>query len=188
MNTLYSTLLLVFLMMTSYFGVYCQNEGNVAKLPVLMSIPPVATLSLAGDSLNFSIKGKGTSQVITPNFAGTTWLNYTSVVEENSTNLISANLTTVDLPAEVIIKLKVGMATGAGYGQKGVSVGTITLSNYPQTIITNIGTCFTGQGANMGHQLNFQWVLHPNYDEDLLKEYNLKDLKVGVTYTISRND
>ncbi len=166
-------------------SIIAQKEVVSVKLPVQMSIPSGASLSLTGSDLQFSIKGKGAQQIITPSSVGSVWINYSSVVAVNSANAISANLSTWNLPAEVAITLKVGPDAGAGFGQTGTATNSIILSPNPQVIITNIGTCFTGQGINKGRELFYTWVLRPGYDNEILTQDDLVGLQVAVTYTIS---
>lgn len=150
-----------------------------------MTIPSAASLSLTGSDLQFSIRGKGAEQIITPSTVGSVWINYSSVVDFNSTNAISASLSAWNLPAEIAIQLKVGSDIGTGYGLTGSSTNSIVLSPYPQVIISNIGTCYTGQGIGKGRELTYTWLLRPDYDDQLLTEDDLEGLKVAVTYTIS---
>jgi hypothetical protein len=186
MNIRHSILLL--LLLTPIGQSPAQKTTNVTKMPVQMVIPPVASLSLTGADLRFSIEGKGTQQIITPTTVGKVWLNYSSVVENNSTNAICASLSSGFIPAEVSIKLKVGPDAGQGQGQVGTPTGVITLSPYPQPIIAHIGTCYTGQGVNKGHPLTYTWELHPDYDNEFFSESDLDSLKIGVIYTITTNE
>jgi len=166
-------------------SILAQKEVESVKLPVQMSIPSAASLSLTGSDLQFSITGKGTEQIISTSTVRSVWINYSSVVDVNSTNAISVNLSTWNLPAEVAITLKVGPDAGAGFGQTGTPTNSIVLSTYPQVIISNIGTCFTGQGIKKGHELSYTWVLRPGFDSEILTEGDLVGLRVAVTYTIS---
>jgi hypothetical protein len=179
-NSIFATLL--FLLLPE--GNLSAQKANTAKMPVELSIAPTASVSLAGSDIRLTFTtGKGAEQIITPSTAGKMWINYSSVVEGNSTNSICVSLSSGNLPAEVIIKLHVGNDVGAGSGEMGIPVSPVILSSYPQAIITNIGSCFTGQGINKGHSLTYSWELSPDYDPELLKVEDLK-IEVGVTYTI----
>lgn len=163
-------------------------QDNVTKLPVSLSIPAKANISLAGSDLKLSLVSKDNEQkqVITPNSSASIWINYSSVVENNSSNAIFVSLFSNSLPAEISIKLTIGEDEGLGTGEVGKPTEPIILSSFPQSIITNIGSCFTGKGEGKGHKLTYSWKLAPNYDPDLLK---LEDLQVeaDVIYTISNN-
>ncbi|MDP4276360.1 MAG: hypothetical protein Q8914_01885 [Bacteroidota bacterium] len=185
MNFLLKRLSIFTYLLLSTSFLLAQQEDNTAKVPVQMAIPPSAKLSLAGSNLHFSIvKDKGTEQIISPTTVGKVWLNYSSIVETNTANTIFASLSVGNLPAEVTIKLVVSSDAGAGYGQVGTPTEPIYLSLDPQPIITNIGTCYTGQGDNKGHLLTYSWELLPNYDPNIFSKEDLANLQVGVIYTI----
>lgn len=166
-----------------------QEKANTSKLPIQMAIPPSARLNMGSSELNFSIfKEVGSEKVMTPSTVDTIWLNYSSVIQNNTTNTISASLSTSDLPAEVSIKLRVSPDAGAGYGQVGVPAMPLFLSNYPQAIITDIGSCYTGSGSHKGHLLTFTWELNKGYDLEVLKYEQLTSLKIRVIYTINSDE
>jgi hypothetical protein len=169
-------------------GILSAQSKNEAKIPVKLAVLPKASFSLAGSDLRISaIQGKGAEQIISPSTVGKIWINYSSVVDGNTTNSICVSLGSGNLPAEVVVKLNVGPDAGAGFGKVGKPVGQITLSSFPQAIITDIGSCYTDQGINKGHPLTYSWELSPEYDQDILSIENL-NIEVGVIYTITTNE
>ena len=146
MRQTYRNLLLLPIMLLSACIVSAQ-ENNIVHMPVKVSIPTVSLVSFAGSDAHFtSIPGKGVVQKITPSTKDTTWLNYSSVIDDNSTNSISVSIISGNLPAEVVVKLNVGEDVGAGAGTIGKPTGELALNEYPQTIITDIGTCLYRSG------------------------------------------
>lgn len=163
--------------------IFAQEQDNVVVLPVTVSIPPISLVGFASSDAKLNnVTGKGAEQIITPSIVNKTWINYTSIVDGNSSNSISVNLNTRNLPAEVIIKLNIGNDVGAGAGKVGTPIGQITLSQYPQSIITDIGSCYTGLGAQKGHQLTYSWEWLPPYDVD---HSSIDSLEVSVSYTLT---
>jgi hypothetical protein len=161
-----------------------QNKDNTAKMPVQMVIPPSAKLSMISSDLKFSIfEGKGKERKLASSVIDSVWMNYSSIIEYNNPNSICASFGPGDIPAEIAIKLTVKPDVGAGNGQVGTPGEPIYLSTFPQPIITNIGSCYTGQGNNKGHLLIFTWELQSKYDSDILPEEQLSNLKVRVVYT-----
>jgi hypothetical protein len=72
-------------------------------------------------------------------------LQYTSLVPSGQTRLITANWDALDAaPAGTSLRL-VATSVPAGCGSAGAQ---ITLSNLAQNVITGIGSCATGVGAN----------------------------------------
>jgi len=186
-QALNNTFLILLLLFSTPFILLAQLKNEV-DIPVNVHITPTANFNLVGADLKFSfVKGQGAEQIITPSTIGKMWINYSSVVEWNSTNSICISISSGNLPVEIILKLKVGPEAGFGVGKTGKSVGEIILNNYPQAIITEIGTCYTGQGLNRGHPLTFSWEFHPDQDSDILSIEEM-NIQVGVTYTIINND
>lgn len=180
------SILFFFFLILSFLqgGMLSAQKANEAQMPVQLSIPPSASFNLAGEDIKLSFNpGKGTEQIITPTTVGKIWMNYSSIVSWNSANTICVSLSSGNLPAEVRIKLKIGLDVGAGSGKMGRPTGIVTLTNYPQAIITGIGSCFTGQGVNKGHPLTYSWEMVPGYETDILSLEDL-NIEVGVVYTI----
>jgi len=159
------------------------QESNIVHMPVKVSIPTVSLVSFAGSDAHFTtIPGKGAIQKITPSTKDTTWLNYSSVIDDKSTNSISASIISGNLPVEVVVKLNIGEDVGAGAGTMGKPTGIISLNEYPQTVITEIGTCYTGQGSKKGHPISYSWEWLPPYDVD---HSSIDDnIEISVIYTL----
>lgn len=109
----------------------------------------------------------------------TKWLNYTSAVTKGSVfRNITAQIDGI-IPGTKI-ELTVGRYSGRGKGNIGTTTGTINLSTTAQTIITNIGGCYTNTGTNSGHQLNYTVSIN---------DYSLFEIpiapSVNVIFTIS---
>ncbi len=120
------------------------------------------------------------------------WLNYTAVAGQtgggngngngNSSPLNTRKVTveTDQVIAGLDIKLLVGNDAGNGAGTKGSATGSaVTLSTTAQDIITGIGTAYTGDGANSGHNLTYS--LEASDYEALVSASNT----ITVTYTIT---
>ncbi len=185
----YNVFMFTLLLIVADFRLQAQENDNTGKLPVQMAIPPSAKLSMGSSELKFSLfTGEGKDRKLAPSTVDTIWINYSSVIVSNSTNTICASLASGDLPAEIAIKLKVGPDIGAGYGQVGKPAIPIYLSTAPQAIITDIGSCYTGQGDNKGHLLTFSWELKPGYDPDYIQSELLANLRIRVIYTINSDE
>ena len=182
MKLSYCYLLFVFIVLFSGEKAFAQD--NSVKMPIVLSIPAIALVDFAGSDtrVTFNSDSKGIEQIITPSTLDKTWINYSSVVDGKSTNNISVNLSSMNTPPEIRIKLDVGKDVGAGAGTTGKPIGPITLTPYPQDIITGIGSCYTGRGAQKGHQLIYSWEWLPPYDAD---HSSIDNIEISVTYTIT---
>ena len=142
------------------------QTGNTAEMAVTVSIPAVALIDFEGaDRLITFNSPNQIEQVITPSTLNKTWLNYSSIVEDGSTNYITVHISSGSLPPESSVNLEIGEDAGAGAGTTGRPSTQLTLSRYPQNIITDIGSCYTGRGNEKGHQLTYSWINIDDYTE-----------------------
>ena len=174
--------LLLFVYIYLTVEMVCGQVSNTTSMPVMVRIPSFSLVDFAGSEKRiFLSAGTGVEQIITPNTHDKTWLNYSSIVDGNSTNVISVNLSYKNLPAEISIKLFVGEHAGTGAGKLGKPIGPILLTSYPQDIIVDIGSCYTGRGIHKGHQLTYSWEWLSPYDID---QSTIENIEIAVTYTI----
>lgn len=182
MKLSYRSLLLLFIILSSR-GMVSAQDKNIVKMPIVFSIPAIALVDFAGSDKRITfISGKGAEQIITPSTLDKIWINYSSIVEGKSTNSISVQISSGNLPAEIRIKLDVGQDAGAGAGTMGKPIGQIALSPYPMEIITGIGSCYTGRGTQKGHQLIYSWEWMPPYD---FEHSSIDSLAISVIYTFT---
>jgi hypothetical protein len=175
--------LLFLLIILSYGSKLSAQDKNSVQMPIMFSIPAIALIDFAGfDKRITFIAGKGAEQIITPSTLDKTWINYSSIVDGNSTNSISVNLSSENIPSEIRIKLDISPDAGAGAGTIGKPTSQITLTGYPQEIITGIGSCYTGRGTLKGHQLTYSWEWLPPYDVD---HSSIDNIEISVTYTLT---
>lgn len=183
MDATYRKLLLLFIVLFIIVHISAQQGENTTKLPIQMSILPSATLSLASTEDTTASKRNITQQIVTPKSNNETWINYSTVVQEGSSYTICASLSFSDTPGDIVVKMKVSSDAGAGQGKVGIPTETITLSDYPQAIIGKIGTCYTGQGINKGHLVQYIWnIISDDYETQKLSQ-DIKDYKIGVIFT-----
>jgi len=182
MKLSYLILHLSFVLLFSREMVIAQSK-NTVEIPILFTIPAIALVDFAGSDARITFtSGNGAEQIITPSTLDKTWINYSSIVEGKTTNIISVNLSSGYLPAEVKINLDVGRDVGAGAGTTGKPNNQIILTPYPQEIITGIGSCYTGRGIQKGHQLTYSWEWMPPYD---LNHSSIDKIEISVTYTFA---
>ncbi|PKP29893.1 MAG: hypothetical protein CVT99_15580 [Bacteroidetes bacterium HGW-Bacteroidetes-16] len=169
---------------------YCQNN-NTAEIPLMLSIPPVSLINFAVDGeqvITYSysfLEPNNVEQIINPNTGDNTWLNYSSIVNPGATNYITANISSGSLPADVTLRVIISEDAGFGSGATGTPIGEITLSSYPQNIIVNIGSCYTGAGTNRGHRLTYIWDNPESYNYSNNYE---NGQAIAITYTITSTE
>ncbi|MDO9633420.1 MAG: hypothetical protein Q7J05_00050 [Paludibacter sp.] len=176
------TFFLLFVYIYLTIEMVCAQVSNTTSMPVMVRIPSFSLVDFVGTGKRiFFVSGTELEQIITPTTHDKTWLNYSSIVEGNSTNVISVYLSHKNLPAEISIKLFVGEHAGTGGGKLGKPIGPITLTSYPQDIIVDIGSCYTGRGIHKGHQLTYSWEWLSPYNID---QSTIENIEIAVTYTI----
>lgn len=110
------------------------------------------------------------------------WINYTTSRRSNGTYRSVQVAMDGTVPAGMKIRLSASArAAGKGGGVFGSPAGSLTLGSSPQTLISGIGGCFTGNGVNSGHQLVFTLevtdyaLIEQVQDANLLLMYTLVD-------------
>jgi hypothetical protein len=110
------------------------------------------------------------------------WLNYTALAEKNKTRTVTVQ---IDEPISGIdLKLQVAAYSGKegeGKGELGAptNTGAVVLSQAAQTIINGIGSCYTGNGVDKGHNLTYTMAANDYSKIEAGKK------EVTVTYTIT---
>lgn len=111
------------------------------------------------------------------------WINYTTSRRSNGAYRSVQVAMDGIVPAGMRIKLSASpRAAGKGGGVFGAPSGTLTLGSSPQTLVSGIGGCFTGNGVNSGHQLVFTLEVT---DYALIEQ--VQDANLLLTYTLVDN-
>lgn len=174
-------------------ALYAQNySDDVHNLDI--GVPEVAIVD---------IEGAGSSAIhlgpVAPTEAGIAldfsnqsnsdlWINYSSVksTQRNPTRTISVAITEGSLPGGVSVSVKAAADAGKGDGAMGNSAGRLILSSTPQDLITGIGSSYTGDGVNKGHNLTYELDL-----SSAAGSYSSLDSEESgtfyIAYTISDN-
>lgn len=161
---------------------------------IAVSIPEVALVDIESAtskniSMGFTAPTEAGLPLTTPADNSTLWLNYSSI--KTSTGADTSRTISVKLsPVIVGVDVKVAAAaySGSGEGTVGISSGQLTLTTTDQSILTGIGSVYTGNGVSNGHNLTYS----VNYGTtggtavyaDLVAN---PTASTTVTYTISDN-
>ena len=107
------------------------------------------------------------------------WINFSSAVAGNSRS-ISVKIEDGQVPPGIYLKVSTSNFMGIGKGVLGSPAGILTLSGTPQTVISNIGGAYTGNGINNGYKLTYSLEI---YDYKLL-DFN-QSATLSITLTLS---
>lgn len=164
-----------------------DNHTIAITIPkvALVDIEPAASKNL---TLVFTAPTEAGLPLTAPTPNSTLWLNYSSIKSQaDLTRNVTVKLAA--LVPGVDIKVTAAAATGSGGGTLGTPSAQLILSAADQTIITGIGSAYTGDGANNGHNLTYAL----NYGSAAGSVASYSDLSATttasatVTYTISDN-
>ncbi len=131
----------------------------------------------AGDPVDFSDQSDSTL-----------WMNYSSIIStaNNPTRDVTAKISAGTMPGGISLTVTALTYAGTGDGTLGTGAGAVTLTASDQDVVTNIGSAYTDDGVNNGHQLVYALSLtggggqYANLDAD-------DQTTVSITYTISDN-
>lgn len=165
-------------------SIYAQ-DANAVVHSLSISVPEVALVDLetnGGSSVDFNfIAPQEAGESLNPPAPNSSfWLNYTSTVRSStSKRRITAQLSSTISGIDVLLTAN---SSTSGEGDLGSSSGQITLnSTVAQTIINNIGTCFTGDGPGYGSQLTYALSIN-----DIAATY-IMNSSLSVTFTITED-
>lgn len=177
---------LVLFFLLSFGALSSVASDNNSSHKATVSIPDVALLSLqfeGNSGIEFMAESKIAGDLIQLNATkkSAVWLNYSSVSSNNRNRKVTATVAGL-IPEGIIVKVKAGQSTGAGVGMLGKSTGLVRLSESPTDIVSGIGSCYTGSGAQNGHLLSYELEI----DEDLFyKNSESKETTLQVVYTLT---
>jgi hypothetical protein len=169
------------------------QDTNTDNHTVTISVPEVALVDIEpaankNITLGFTAPTEAGLPVTPTGTNNTLWLNYSSIKSvADATRNVSVKVNAI-IPG-IDIRVTAAAATGAGGGTLGTPSAQLTLSAADQTIISGIGSAYTGDGANNGHNLTY--ALAPGSGPGTVASY--ADLEATatavatVTYTISDN-
>jgi len=170
-------------------GATYAQDTHTASHTVTISIPTVAILDIEGTNQSLTLAFAAPTEAglgITSAIDNSLWLNYSYIgAVSGNTAAISAKVN--QEIAKFDIRVAAGAATGTeGGGTKGTPIAQgVKLITTDTQLLTGIGSSYTGNGTNNGHQLTYTATLNDaSAYKDLFKETKTP---ITVTYTIASN-
>lgn len=162
--------------------VYSQDDDDTE---VSFKLKEIATLNIAPNNtvvtLNLDASNSPGEKVKIVVANNTKWINFTSAISDSSSpRNLSVKIDDGEVPSGLYLKLEIANYTGNGKGQLGTPSKTITLNKSSQTIISNIGAAYTGNGINNGFELTYYLEI---YNYKLLDMNNSETLSISLTLT-----
>ena len=113
------------------------------------------------------------------------WINYTSIVGGGKRRTVTAEIAKGEVPGGLDLNVYATKASKDNKGIEGEPASEITLDKKAQEIITGISSCYTGNGANKGHQLVYSLEMSENGDDFGDFDYEENNNEITVLYTIT---
>ncbi|HKJ07197.1 MAG TPA: hypothetical protein VJ970_07010 [Flavobacteriaceae bacterium] len=114
------------------------------------------------------------------------WINYSSIVGDNQSRNVTVQITNGDVPNGLDLTVIAGTYQGNGKGTLGTAVtSALTLDDKnAHNIIETIGSCYTEDGANKGHQLTYKIVGNTSTADYASLRHDSEET-LTVTYTLT---
>ena len=171
------------------------QDTNEDSHTVSIGIPEVALLDLESAtgtaiSLNGTAPTEAGDAVIFSATNADIWINYSSIVgssTEPSRN-VTVQITDGDVPDGLVLSVVAAQDAGEGDGTMGVAVSdAIELStDNAEEIIDGVGSAYTGNGANKGHNLTYS--LNQDASSGSYADLDFDQAQtLSITYTLSDN-
>jgi len=182
---------IIFLILATHilFNNVARGQGDEERINVGVTIPEVAIMDIeyqTNSSLEFEVLPSaeaGSEPVVQQTNSEKLWINYSSATTTTGSNRsIVAQITDGTLPEGISLYVEASPYSGTGKGETGVSAGKTLIGNAPRPIITSIGSCYTGDGINNGHSLNFSLDIN-----NMEKVTAMEPSEFTILYTITDN-
>ncbi|MGE8556830.1 MAG: hypothetical protein ACN6OB_23145 [Chryseobacterium jejuense] len=140
-------------------GSLSAQDNNTDSHTITISVPEVAIVDIEPSAtknitLGFTAPTEAGNPILPSAANNTLWLNYSTIKSETKpSRRVTVKLNAI-IPG-IDVHVTAAGPTGAGAGALGASAGLLTLSAADQTIISDIGSAYTGNGANNGHNLTY---------------------------------
>ena len=168
------------------------QTNQSASHNISIVIPEVALLDLESSSTSSFTTGPsvpseaGDALDFTEAVNDQLWV-YSSVIGSSEPERRVSAFIEGTIPEGVVVSVVASPYSGEGKGKTGIPSGKVILSNTPQDIITNIGSCYTGDGIHNGHQLTYTVELDKTAGSYAKLNFD-ESTTVSVTYTLSDNN
>lgn len=176
-------LLLILFLMYSTPGF---SQWDKANINVRFTVPEIAIVDIEPkiNKLEFNLQPSseaGGEPEMKQKNGESLWINYSSAVNVN-TRTIKAEIAQGAIPNGLSLFLEASPPSVFGSKNQGISTGRTNITYEPKPIISGIGSCFTGDGINMGHELKYSLEI-----TDFSKIQSIGSEEFTILYTITDN-
>ena len=171
------------------------QDSKIATHLVTITVPQIALLDLevASGTTDVTLAGTAPTEAGLPMTFGTAatnatiWMNYSSIVKGALLRNVSVAITNGTVPSGLKLTVEASAASADGKGTLGTASSELILTNVAQSIVTGIGSSYTGNLATKGRSLTYKL----NYATDEATDYaalRFVDLAAPLTITYTLTD
>lgn len=191
MKNFFRPLAIVAFALFSFTNLNAQADDKDDTHTLTVEIPELAILDIEGGgavTLTATVPTEAGLPLDLTDTDNSLWLNYSSIIGSTTepTRKVTVSVAGTNMPSGVNLKVVAAADAGNGGGNVGAPAAEVTLAATATEydFITNVRSCYTGDGTSNGHQLTYSMTEdNGNYgDLDFDKDYTLT-----VTYTLSDN-
>lgn len=184
--------LLLTLLFFGFAATLSAQDDNTDNHDVTVTVPEVARLDIetAGNS-SLALGPVDSGEAGAPlDFSSATdntlWINYSSTVGSTTeaTRKVTVAITDGTVPGGMDLKVVSAVDAGNGEGTVGTPTAEVNLDATAQDVITGIGSCYTADGVNNGHQLTYSLVRGGDYSDI---DFDESGTVLTITYTLTDN-
>lgn len=147
-----------------------QAQSNITTHDISLGLPEVSLLATTSTGINLNLSAAATAGVAIEQSISdsSAYVQFSSVISEGSPRTLSAKYSGT-MPGGTTLKLKALAPNANAAGTTGTLVSTdVTLSTADATIVSNIGSCYSGTATDDGYRMKYTWGLDnpaANYSE-----------------------
>ncbi|MBU1013435.1 MAG: hypothetical protein KKG99_10550 [Bacteroidetes bacterium] len=138
-----------------------HTQDNVTSHNITMGLPEVALLATTSGGVNLTLSaatvaGEAVQSSISDSSA---YVQFSSVISDAAPRTLSAKFTGT-LPGGTTLTARVLNPNANAVGTVGTPVATdVTLTTSDATLVSNIGSCYSGTAADDGYRMKYTWGL-----------------------------
>ncbi len=186
------TFILTAILLTVFSKEAMSQDQNTDDHNVKVNIPEVALLDIEPTNNSITLAPEAPTEAGEfLDFSNATnnslWLNYSSVVGSTTepSRKVGVAITSGSVPSGMDLYVSAAKVA-TGEGSTGSPVGKVKLSEKTTDLVTGIGSCYTENGENFGHQLSYALAL--SGDDDAVASIDFDDATtLTITYTLTDN-
>ncbi|MFC2118256.1 hypothetical protein ACFLTI_02275 [Bacteroidota bacterium] len=143
-------------------SLHLNAQDNAANHSLTLGLPEVALLSTQSSSVNLTLSANTTAgePIVATISDSSAYIQFSSVISTGSTRTLSAKYTGT-MPGGTYLAARVQAPNANTAGDYGTLVASdVTLGLTDNTLVSDIGSCYSGTSADDGYRLKYTWGLN----------------------------